>query len=929
MRKAAPQKGQKRREAELSKNEPNQMMDEMIKQMIAEMRKENAEIKQMIAEMRKENAEIKQMIAEMRKENADSLYKNLKEFFSRDRNFYFLIVVVGIILTFYGWMGWSNQMRAKNAYDLITKDRGLAPKVESGWWGFRVEANPVLAHVPLHVPASKADVEAKGDIPPAPTPEPTAHGSVPTPPDGGLIPTASCDAAEPWQLGSQDAATPMMQGIIDLHHDIFFFLILILVFVSRVLVRALWHFHYQKNPIPQRIVHGTTIEIIRTIFPSIIPMFIAIPSFALLYSMDEVVVDPSITIKAIGHQWYRTYEYSDYNSSDEQSLTFDSYTIPEDDPELGQSRLLEVDNRVVVPAKTHLRIIVTSADVLHSWAVPSSGVKCDAVPGRLNQTSISVQREGVYYGQCSEICGTNHAFTPIVVEAVPRKDYGSRFFLTNNSLWDKIKANLDKDTMAVNLIDLVKKGKTRQFWLQDGLLMSKGNRVFVPKAGDLRRTLLRECHDTLWAGHPGEERTLALLKQGYYWPQMCDDVVEYVRTCLICQQDKPEHKKKAGLLEPLPVPKRPWESVSLDYITSLPKVGDIGTIVTMVDRFSKYATFVAAPKYISAEETAQLFFKHIVKYWGVPKSLVSDRDSRFMGNFWTELFKLLGTSLDMSSSYHPESDGQTERFNYMRQEYLRHFVNANQKNWVELLDVAQLCFNSQRSSSTGKSPFEIVTGQQPLLPHTVEGPYEGKSPRAFQFAREWKRNHDLVRAYLEKAASKMKKWADEHRRPLEFKAGDQVLVKLKSDERKYLRGRDKRLVRKYEGPVTIIKKIGKCAYKIDAPSWLKVHPVFHVSLLKPYNPDKEDPSRNESQRQPITVKAGKKSVECILADRVKKVSRKQQRQYLVKWKGLGDDEISWEREADLTAFKEEIEAYWAKLPRTSTVQVGEGVTGHP
>ena len=117
---------------------------------------------------------------------------------------------------------------------------------------------------------------------------------------------APCDAAEPWQLGSQDAATPIMQGIIDLHHDIFFFLILILVFVSRILVRALWHFHEQTNPIPQRIVHGTTIEIIRTIFPSIIPMFIAIPSFALLYSMDEVVVDPAITIKAIGHQWYRS-----------------------------------------------------------------------------------------------------------------------------------------------------------------------------------------------------------------------------------------------------------------------------------------------------------------------------------------------------------------------------------------------------------------------------------------------------------------------------------------------------------------------------------------------------------------------------------------------------------------------------------------------
>jgi len=236
---------------------------------------------------------------------------------------------------------------------------------------------------------------------------------------------AYCDAAEPWQLGFQDAATPIMQGIIDLHHDIFFFLILILVFVLWMLVRALWHFHEKTNPIPQRIVHGTTIEINWTIFPSIILMFLAIPSFALLYSMDEVVVDPAVTIKAIGHQWYWTYEYSDYNSSDEQSLTFDSYMIPEEDLELGQLRLLEVDNRVVVPAQTHLRMIITSADVLHSWAVPSLGVKCDAVPGRLNQTSILIQREGVYYGQCSEICGTNHAFMPIVVEAVSLKDYGS------------------------------------------------------------------------------------------------------------------------------------------------------------------------------------------------------------------------------------------------------------------------------------------------------------------------------------------------------------------------------------------------------------------------------------------------------------------------------------------------------------------------
>lgn len=230
------------------------------------------------------------------------------------------------------------------------------------------------------------------------------------------------DAPESWQLGFQDAATPMMQGIIDLHQDIFFFAIIILVFVLWMLLRSLWHFYYRNNPIPERIVHGTTIEIVWTVVPSIILMFIAIPSFALLYSMDEVV-DPAITIKTIGHQWYWTYEYSDYNQSDEQSLAFDSYMIPEEDLELGQLRLLETDNRLIVPANTHVRMIITSADVLHSWAVPALGIKCDAVPGRLNQSSIFIKREGVYYGQCSELCGVNHGFMPIVVEAVSLDDY--------------------------------------------------------------------------------------------------------------------------------------------------------------------------------------------------------------------------------------------------------------------------------------------------------------------------------------------------------------------------------------------------------------------------------------------------------------------------------------------------------------------------
>jgi cytochrome c oxidase subunit 2 len=184
----------------------------------------------------------------------------------------------------------------------------------------------------------------------------------------------------------------------------------------------LYHFHESKNPIPEKIIHGTTIEIAWTIAPSLVLVLIALPSFALLYSIDEVV-DPSVTLKAIGHQWYWSYEYSDYNQSDEPAVAFDSYMIPDDDLQPGQLRLLEVDNRVVLPVNTHVRMIITAADVLHSWAVPSLGVKCDAIPGRLNQVALFVKREGIFYGQCSELCGANHAFMPIVVEAVSLENY--------------------------------------------------------------------------------------------------------------------------------------------------------------------------------------------------------------------------------------------------------------------------------------------------------------------------------------------------------------------------------------------------------------------------------------------------------------------------------------------------------------------------
>jgi len=235
------------------------------------------------------------------------------------------------------------------------------------------------------------------------------------------------DIARPWQMNFQDPATPIMEGIVNFHNHIMFFMTVTVFFVSWLIARCVYLFEEKKNPwhLAEKWAHSTFLEIFWTLFPIVILMVIAVPSFVLLFAMDEII-DPAVTLKVIGHQWYWSYEYSDYCTlQGGASLSFDSYMIPEEDLSVGGFRLLEVDNRLVLPISTHIRVLVTAADVLHSWAIPSFGIKVDACPGRLNQTSLFIKRKGVYYGQCSEICGVNHGFMPIVVEAVELENYVS------------------------------------------------------------------------------------------------------------------------------------------------------------------------------------------------------------------------------------------------------------------------------------------------------------------------------------------------------------------------------------------------------------------------------------------------------------------------------------------------------------------------
>lgn len=209
------------------------------------------------------------------------------------------------------------------------------------------------------------------------------------------------------QLGFQDRASPLIEQLTFFHDHALLVLILITTLVGYFMVSLLYN-----SFINRYLLDGQLVETIWTVLPALVLIVLALPSLRLLYIIDEVS-EPSLTLKTVGHQWYWSYEYSDFNN-----IEFDSYITPTNELGLGELRLLEVDNRVILPYLTQIRLLVTGADVIHSWTIPSLGIKADAIPGRLNQLNVMLNRSGVFYGQCSEICGANHRFIPISVEAI-------------------------------------------------------------------------------------------------------------------------------------------------------------------------------------------------------------------------------------------------------------------------------------------------------------------------------------------------------------------------------------------------------------------------------------------------------------------------------------------------------------------------------
>jgi len=225
--------------------------------------------------------------------------------------------------------------------------------------------------------------------------------------------------AEPWQMGFQAPATPVMEIIVSFHDWLTWLIFAIALFVTLLMAYVMFRFRASANPTPSKTTHNSLVEVLWTVIPIIILVVVAVPSFKLLYFQDRAA-NAEMTIKAIGHQWYWAYEYPDHGD-----FTFDAIMLEEDELEEGQPRLLATDETVVVPVDTEIRLLVTAEDVIHAWAIPAFGVKMDGVPGRINETWFKVTEPGMYYGQCSELCGSRHGFMPIQVKAVSKEEFAA------------------------------------------------------------------------------------------------------------------------------------------------------------------------------------------------------------------------------------------------------------------------------------------------------------------------------------------------------------------------------------------------------------------------------------------------------------------------------------------------------------------------
>ncbi|GKA59605.1 reverse transcriptase domain-containing protein [Tanacetum coccineum] len=429
----------------------------------------------------------------------------------------------------------------------------------------------------------------------------------------------------------------------------------------------------------------------------------------------------------------------------------------------------------------------------------------------------------------------------------------------------------------------------------DGTLCLNG-RSWLPCYGDLRTVIMHESHKSKYSIHPGSDKMYQDMKKLYWWPNMKADIATYVSKCLTCAKVKAEHQRPSGLLVQPKIPEWKWDNITMDFVTKLPKTSQgYDTIWVIVDRLTKSAIFTPMRETDPLDKLARLYLKEVVTRHGIPVSIICDRDPRFASNFWRSLQNALGTNLDMSTAYHPQTDGQSERTIQTLEDMLRACAIDFGKGWVNHLPLVEFSYNNSYHASIKAAPFEALYGRKCRSPvcWTEVGEAQILGPELIQETTE---KIIQIKQRMQAARDRQKSYADLKRKPMEFQVGDKVMLKVSPWKGVVRFGKRGKLNPRYVGPFKVLEKVGEVAYKLELPEELsRVHNTFHVSNLKKCHADEPLAVPLDGLNLDDKLHFVEEPVE-IVGREVKRLKRSQIPLVKVRWNSKRGPEFTWERE---------------------------------
>ncbi|QRV99033.1 Retrotransposable element Tf2 protein [Ceratobasidium sp. AG-Ba] len=477
---------------------------------------------------------------------------------------------------------------------------------------------------------------------------------------------------------------------------------------------------------------------------------------------------------------------------------------------------------------------------------------------------------------------------------------------------DRIRDAYLQDERLNHIIEALQKNdKVKNWSWNDGLLIFK-NKIYVPNDDSIRKDILASRHDNMAAGHPGQFRTLELVNRKYYWKSLKKSVTSYVSHCESCIRNKHSNQLPPGLLNPIELPTRPWDHINYDLITGLPESEGFDAILTVVDRLSRMVHFIPTTSRASAADVANLFVTYVWKLHGLPSKTISDRGPQFNSAFLKQLYKRLDIKPSLSTAFRPQTDGLAERLNPVVEIYLRHYVAYKQDDWVGILPMAEFAYNNSVNASTNQTPFFACYGFHPRF--SIGQQADESVPHADERADQLKARMEELQSSVTLANEKIKRYYDlKHRSPEDIKVGDKVWLDARNikTERPVAKLSAKKI-----GPYKVLKREGTHAFKLDLPHTLRVHPVFHTSLV---SLKKEDPFGRDPPQPPAEVTPDGEEeyeVERILDSR----KRRNQVQYLVHWKGYGPESNTWEPIEHLDTAMGPLRSFTVKIQKRFATQ---------